>query len=128
MKWVPDETTRKRILKPNEAAKLIDQGAAYKAMIGVMLFAGLRISEALGLTWGDVDLQGRMIHVWRQLAYRREDVTVGALRAKAEAKGVDIRPKSSGGSRPAEDDRPVTSGDIMQMFQAHAAERAKELA
>ncbi|CAN7556911.1 amidohydrolase family protein [Phenylobacterium sp. LjRoot219] len=60
--------------------------------------------------------------------YKREELTVGALRAKAAAKGVDTAPKSSGGSRPTEDDRPVTSGDIMTMFKQHAAERAKELA
>jgi predicted TIM-barrel fold metal-dependent hydrolase len=60
--------------------------------------------------------------------YSREDVTVGALRAKALAKGVDTRPKSSGGSRPTDEVRPVTSGDIMEMFKHHAAERAKEAA
>jgi len=60
--------------------------------------------------------------------YKREEITVGALRAQAKAKGVDTTPKSSGGSRPAQEDRPVTSGDIMTMLKAHAAERAKEAA
>ena len=60
--------------------------------------------------------------------YKREEITVGALRAKAKAKGVDTAPKSSGGSRPSDEDRPVTSGDVMEMFKEHAAERAKELA
>ncbi|MET0179483.1 MAG: amidohydrolase family protein [Novosphingobium sp.] len=47
-----------------------------------------------------------------------EDMTVGACRARAAAKGVDTTPKSSGGARPVEDAglRPVTSGDIMAMF------------
>lgn len=57
--------------------------------------------------------------------YKREEITVGALRARAKAKGVDTAPKSSGGSRPLTEDRPVTSGDVMQMFQAHAAQREK---
>jgi predicted TIM-barrel fold metal-dependent hydrolase len=50
--------------------------------------------------------------------HKREDLTVAALRAQAKAKGVDVRPKSSGGSRPVEDGavRPVTSGDVMRMF------------
>lgn len=60
--------------------------------------------------------------------YGREELTVGALRARAAAKGVDTAPKSSGGSRPSASDKPVTSGDVMEMFKAHAAERAKELA
>jgi hypothetical protein len=58
--------------------------------------------------------------------FNREEITVGALRAQAKAKGVDTTPKSSAGSKPIASDRPVTSGDIMQMMQAHAAERAKE--
>jgi predicted TIM-barrel fold metal-dependent hydrolase len=52
--------------------------------------------------------------------YKREDVTVGALRARAKAKGVDTTPKSSGGARPTDQPRAVTSGDIIGMFTAHA--------
>ena len=59
---------------------------------------------------------------------RREDVTVGACHARARAKGVDTSPKSSGGAVPLTEDRPVTSGDIMTMFQDHAERRAKEAA
>jgi predicted TIM-barrel fold metal-dependent hydrolase len=55
--------------------------------------------------------------------FKREELTVGALRAKAKAKGVDTTPKSTGGLRPAEDLRPVTSGDIMAMSRKHADER-----
>jgi len=60
--------------------------------------------------------------------YKREEITVGALRARAAAKGVDTKPKSSGGSRPTDEQRPVTSGDIMEMFKHHAEQRAKEAA
>jgi hypothetical protein len=51
----------------------------------------------------------------------KDQLTVGALRAKAAAAGVDTSPKSSLGERPlAEGEvRPVTSGDIMQMFMRH---------
>ncbi len=59
--------------------------------------------------------------------YKREEITVGALHAKARAKGVDTAPKSSGGAAPLTEDRPVTSGDILGMFQAHAERRAKEM-
>jgi len=54
--------------------------------------------------------------------YKREQLTVSALRAQAAAKGVDITPKSSGGARPAEEGakRPITSGDLMDMFKKHA--------
>ena len=58
--------------------------------------------------------------------FKREDINVGALHAKAAAKGVDTAPKSSGGSVPSNETRPVTSGDVMEMFKAHAEKRAKE--
>lgn len=54
--------------------------------------------------------------------FRREEVTVGALRAKARADGVDVTPVSTGGARPLEQGatRPITSGDLMRMFNQHA--------
>ena len=52
--------------------------------------------------------------------------TVGACHARAAAKGVDTTPKASGGAVPLTEDRPVTSGDVMQMFADHAEKRAKE--
>jgi predicted TIM-barrel fold metal-dependent hydrolase len=53
--------------------------------------------------------------------HKREDLTVGALRAKAGT--VDVTPKSSGGVKPLPEGevvRPVTSGDLMRMFSHHA--------
>jgi hypothetical protein len=52
--------------------------------------------------------------------FKREEVTVGALRAKAKARGVDTSQKSSGGARPTLDARPVTSGDIIAMSKRAA--------
>lgn len=54
---------------------------------------------------------------------KKEDLTVGALRAKAAADGVDVTPKSSGGAKPLADgevERPITSGDLMKMFSHHS--------
>lgn len=55
--------------------------------------------------------------------YARAELTVGALRQKASAAGVSTALKSSGGAVPlaeGETPRPVTSGDIVTMFLAHA--------
>ena len=53
----------------------------------------------------------------------REELTVGALRAKAKAKGVDVSSHSGGGGAaplaPGEKRRAVVSGDIAQMFMKH---------
>jgi predicted TIM-barrel fold metal-dependent hydrolase len=54
--------------------------------------------------------------------YRREELTVGALRRKAAEQGVDLSLKSAGGAAPlarGEKPRPVTSGDIVEMFREH---------
>ena len=51
--------------------------------------------------------------------HKREELTVGALRAKAKAEKVDITPHSTGGGRPlaeGEKARVVTSGDIAKMM------------
>ena len=56
--------------------------------------------------------------------HKREELTVGGLRAKAAAAKVDTTPKSSGGAAPlktGEKPRPVTSGDIAEMFEQAAA-------
>jgi predicted TIM-barrel fold metal-dependent hydrolase len=57
--------------------------------------------------------------------HKREELTVGALRAAAVAKGVDVTPKPSGGARPVEEgvSRPITSGDLMRMFKHHATKQ-----
>jgi predicted TIM-barrel fold metal-dependent hydrolase len=59
--------------------------------------------------------------------HKREDLTVGALRAKAAAKKVDLTEKSFGGVAPlaaGEEKRVVTSGDIAAMFQKASSEAA----
>lgn len=53
----------------------------------------------------------------------KSELTVGALRAKAAADGVDTRVASASGASPlakGEARRPVTSGDVMKMFAQHA--------
>jgi predicted TIM-barrel fold metal-dependent hydrolase len=53
----------------------------------------------------------------------KSELTVGSLRAKAAAKGVDTSIHSSGGAAPLAAggaQRAVTSGDIVAMFEQHA--------
>jgi len=53
---------------------------------------------------------------------KKEALTVGSLRAKAAADGVDTTPKSLGGERPlaeGEAVRRITSGDVALMFARH---------
>lgn len=56
--------------------------------------------------------------------HSRESLTVGALRAKAAADGVDVTPASAGGLNPLEGTkRVITSGDLFKMFAHHAEAR-----
>ena len=48
-------------------------GSFYKPAFEVMLYAGLRVSELVGLRWCDVDLQNRTIDVNHQVIYRNID-------------------------------------------------------
>lgn len=42
-------------------------------MYAIILITGMRISEVLGLTWNDVDMENRIIHINHQLLYRYID-------------------------------------------------------
>jgi integrase len=57
-------------LRPEDAALVIDQlSTSRDKVLGCLLLdAGLRVSEAVGLTWGDVSLTERVLHVRGQLA------------------------------------------------------------
>jgi integrase len=59
----------KRILTADEIKALLGATTnAYRPVIATAIFTGLRLSELLGLWWGDVDLDGGVLHVRRQLA------------------------------------------------------------
>ncbi|MBA2425007.1 MAG: site-specific integrase [Actinobacteria bacterium] len=59
-----------RALRHEDAALLLAQlrGKRDKALGCLLVDAGLRVSEACGLTWGDVGLVDRVLHVRGQLA------------------------------------------------------------
>lgn len=43
----------------------------YYPMYAIMIKTGLRISETVGLTWNDVDMWNKMIHINHQVQYRK---------------------------------------------------------
>ena len=75
-----------RILDRPEIGKLLDAAPEeHRPPLAVLVFCGLRISEALGLVWADVDLDAGRLHVRRQLddktRQRVEPKTPNAVRA-----------------------------------------------
>jgi integrase len=60
--------TEPRYLDADQVARLLgEMGDRFRPVAAACAYAGLRISEALGLTWADVDFETKQIHVRRQL-------------------------------------------------------------
>lgn len=58
-------------------------------VIYLLAWTGLRLSEACGLQWGDVDLTGRFLEVRRTASYRARRILVGAPKS-GKARRVDL--------------------------------------
>ena len=59
---------RCRVLDRHDVGRLLEAAPErYRVAIACGLFAGLRLSELLGLTWSDVDFRGRSLRVRRQM-------------------------------------------------------------
>jgi len=58
-------------------------------VIYVLAWTGLRISEACGLQWGDLDLDAHFLSVNRAVAYRQHRLIVGAPKS-GKSRRVDL--------------------------------------
>lgn len=84
------EAPEKRILEQAEIELLLRHaGDRFRPLVATMIFTGLRVGEALGLTWEDVDFENGVIHVRYQLDRQRERV---ALKTKAGRRDVVLMP------------------------------------
>ena len=67
-RWTPG---RVAILDGDDLAKVLDHAGSYRPLFEILAYTGLRIGELLGLVWADVDLDGGILHVHRQLSRGR---------------------------------------------------------
>jgi integrase len=75
-----------RVLNHDQIASLL--GAclpSYRPLLATALYSGMRLSELLGLTWGDLDLSEGLIQVRYQLSRAREDRAARRVRLKTAA-------------------------------------------
>lgn len=76
MKYFQVESEKKYALSMTEEQEFLDRlvmknwSKYYYPFFTILLYTGLRLSEALGLTWEDVDLKNKMIDINHQLQYR----------------------------------------------------------
>jgi len=81
-----------RVLNRDELASLIERTPeTYRPVIATLCFTGLRIQEALGLTWGDVDFERAVIRVRSQLTRATREEPARRVRLKTKGSRRDIR-------------------------------------
>jgi len=85
------EHREQRVLDHAQIAKLLAASLpSYRPLLATALYSGLRLSELLGLTWAEVDLQEGLIQVRYQLSRAREDKTARRVRLKTRAATREI--------------------------------------
>ena len=67
-RWTPG---RVGILEGKDLAKVLDHAGSHRPLFEFLAYTGLRIGEALGLTWADVDFERNVLRVHRQLSRYR---------------------------------------------------------
>ena len=85
-----------RVLDEAELALLVRHApAGYRAIVALLAYTGMRIAEALGLRWANVDLLAAELHVREQLQAGRGDRPtriVDRLKSEASYRTVPIFP------------------------------------
>jgi integrase len=80
-----------RVLTHEEIEKLLAACLPrYRPFVASALYSGMRLSELLGLTWAEVDLQAGLIHVRCQLSRARVDKPARRVRLKTPSAVRDI--------------------------------------
>jgi integrase len=85
------ETFDARVLRVTEIERLIRATTTtYRHAVTLMAFSGLRVSECAGLTWADVDLVDRVVHVRKQLAPLRRGQQPARVKTKSRASTREV--------------------------------------
>ncbi len=74
-----------RILEGADLARLLTHARAARILFEFLAYTGLRIGEALGLRWGDVDFEAGVLHVRQQLSRHRTPKPLKTDAARREA-------------------------------------------
>src|SRR5215211_1006628 len=67
-RWTPQKTA---ILEGDDLRRMLDHARRHSTIFEFLAYSGLRIGEALGLCWADIDPENSVIRVHRQLSRDR---------------------------------------------------------
>jgi integrase len=76
-------------LEGDDLARVLDHAGSYRPLFELLPYTGLRIGEALGLCWMDVDFDAGILKVHRQLTRYREH---GPLKTDAGRREIELAP------------------------------------
>jgi len=90
-KWEPKQRTYWTV---NEATRFLGHCSSTKAhwasLFSVLVTCGLRISEALGLRWEDVDFDGGRLKLQQSLVWIGSEWTIGPLKTSSSYRTVSM--------------------------------------
>lgn len=64
-----------------------------QSMLAILLFTGARRGEMLGLQWGDIDFDAKLIHINRQISIVSNRAYVKTTKSKAGVRSVPLLPE-----------------------------------
>jgi integrase len=79
--WTPK---RVAILEGEQLANFLAHAGPRRPLFEFLAYTGVRIGEALGLTWADIDFDAGLIRVHRQLSRKREHAPLKTEAGKRE--------------------------------------------
>lgn len=90
------ETKEARALDAAEARKFIDAARSdrYEALWLLCILAGLRLGEALGLEWNDVDLETGVVNIRQQLTDVDGKVEIAKLKTRSSRRQIAVGPSA----------------------------------
>jgi integrase len=88
---VPRNATEARVLTADEIETLIEHALpTYRPIISTLAYSALRLSEALGLTWEDIDFEAEALHVRCQLSQATKQSQARRVARKTGAARRDV--------------------------------------
>lgn len=73
-----------RVLTPVEVESLLAKAGAYRDFLACLVYSGLRLSEALGLTWENVDTDNHRLNVEYQLSPSSRELPAERVELKTD--------------------------------------------